>query len=432
MNKTIGIKLADGSFYPILEEDRPGKKILDLTTVKDNQTTVQVDLYRSETQSMNDAEYVDTLQIDNLAAHPNGEPDLSLNVFLDEQNELSAEIKDPESGEHSNISINLVNRSKSEREEPANFELTDIAEKNDSTEDHGTGLLAAAEKKATAEKKTDTINEPFRFDSIESTNNSAEKSDKTDDNFFDLPDFDTLETAPVSADMKEIGKKKNEAEEKLNEVNFDIPDFDDTQKNSSITENISTDFATTSEGPDFTDLYGSKTTEDTTGNKENPEKTKRHVIICIICAAVCIIATILVLFVIPSRINLIKSIGTKEMGKTTEPVLQTPQQPLPVMPEQQVPPAAADQEVPAQTAEPPAKENEIVVPQTPEVIPTAPQPAKTQNEDIKYKIHWGDTLWDLADAYYRNPWKYQKIAKYNHIKDPDYIISGTYIIIPAQ
>ena len=47
--KMIGIKLADGSFYPIMEEGKPCRKNLGLTTVKDNQTRVLVDLYRSKT-----------------------------------------------------------------------------------------------------------------------------------------------------------------------------------------------------------------------------------------------------------------------------------------------------------------------------------------------------------------------------------------------
>ena len=50
--KTIGIKLADGSFYPILEEGTAKTYQLDLTTVKDGQTKVQIDLYRSESGSM--------------------------------------------------------------------------------------------------------------------------------------------------------------------------------------------------------------------------------------------------------------------------------------------------------------------------------------------------------------------------------------------
>ena len=58
------------------------------------------------------------------------------------------------------------------------------------------------------------------------------------------------------------------------------------------------------------------------------------------------------------------------------------------------------------------------------------KPANTKN--ITYKIKWGDTLWDLAKSYYNNPWKYPKIAKYNGIKNPDHIISGTTIIIPAE
>ena len=55
--KTIGIKLADGTFYPVLEEGTPKKRMLDLTTAKDNQTKVQIDLYRSENGTMEDAEY---------------------------------------------------------------------------------------------------------------------------------------------------------------------------------------------------------------------------------------------------------------------------------------------------------------------------------------------------------------------------------------
>lgn len=46
--KEIGIKLADGSFYPIMEDGVPCKKNLVLTTVKDNQTRVVVDVYRTK------------------------------------------------------------------------------------------------------------------------------------------------------------------------------------------------------------------------------------------------------------------------------------------------------------------------------------------------------------------------------------------------
>ena len=80
--KTIGIKLADGSFYPVLEDNKPSEKRLELTTAHNNQTKVMVDLYRSATCSMDDAEYVDSLQIENLVARPNGETDIKFSVSL--------------------------------------------------------------------------------------------------------------------------------------------------------------------------------------------------------------------------------------------------------------------------------------------------------------------------------------------------------------
>ena len=66
------------------------------------------------------------------------------------------------------------------------------------------------------------------------------------------------------------------------------------------------------------------------------------------------------------------------------------------------------------------------------VVPEPPATPETKPADITYKIKWGDTLWDIADAYYKNPWRYHLIASYNHIKDPDYIISGTTIVLPAK
>jgi nucleoid-associated protein YgaU len=77
-----------------------------------------------------------------------------------------------------------------------------------------------------------------------------------------------------------------------------------------------------------------------------------------------------------------------------------------------------------------AKEDFIVI--TPEpVVPEIPEPKEEAvPEDIIYRIKWGDTLWDLADSYYQNPWLYKKIAKANNIKNPDVIISGTDIVIP--
>lgn len=156
--KSIGIKLADGSFYPIISEGETQKKTLDVTTVKDNQTTVQIDLYRSESDSMDDAEYVDSLEIKNLKPHPNGEPNLHLELSLDDENKLQAKVRDPETGKISSTKVALVSRTLEERSEPANFAL-------------GTTPEAQEAEKSLLESSND---EDFSFDTLSDSKTSDE------------------------------------------------------------------------------------------------------------------------------------------------------------------------------------------------------------------------------------------------------------------
>jgi len=125
--KSIGIKLADGSFYPVMEDGKADSKTLSLTTVKDNQTTVKVDLYQSETGTMEDAEYLDTLQIEDLNPHPNGEPDFNLSLSLDDDNNLSAKVADPETNKASTKDVPFIKRSEAERAEPAQISSASAA-----------------------------------------------------------------------------------------------------------------------------------------------------------------------------------------------------------------------------------------------------------------------------------------------------------------
>ena len=151
--KTIGIKLADGSFYPVLEDNSNQEKTLDLTTANNNQTTVMVDLYRSSLCSMEDDEYVDTLQIDNLIEHPNGEPDITFTISIDENKKLSAKIVDKETGSQSKTTITLVSRTEEQRLLTDDYKVSDsqihsVSELQEtpvaSKIKKGGGLLAAA------------------------------------------------------------------------------------------------------------------------------------------------------------------------------------------------------------------------------------------------------------------------------------------------
>ena len=172
----------------------------------------------------------------------------------------------------------------------------------------------------------------------------------------------------------------------------------------------------------FDNLYDKETMEgDSSVESEEEEvvkKTKVPVIICIICAIICVIATLLILFVVPSKYNLLNK-------KSVEP------DPVTVIAEEPETIPEPEPEPEPEIIE--SKEEEVIVVDEPEkVVPEPPKEPEEKPVDITYKIKWGDTLWDIADAYYKNPWNYKKIARYNGIRNPDYIISGTYIKIPAK
>jgi hypothetical protein len=105
MGKTIGIKLADGTFYPIVSTESAGAKELGLTTVQGNQPEVRIDLYRGDGPDgvfdSETIEYLDTLRLDQLLPHPAGDVDIGLTVILDEDDLFIADLFDPESGERS-------------------------------------------------------------------------------------------------------------------------------------------------------------------------------------------------------------------------------------------------------------------------------------------------------------------------------------------
>lgn len=619
--KQIGIKLADGTFYPIMEDGKPVKKSLGLTTVNDNQTRVIVDVYRSQTGTMEDAEYIDSLQIDNLVAHPNGTADINLNIGLDENNKLHAEMIDPETGATSNANVTLVSRTLEERLEPTNydvkldgqqndnfeelpefdesledFELPDFenndetivenpiseetfsedkngnviedseqteqekteepeisgteetpdeletsAEKETETEEKAgngaaaagiaggaaLGLLGAAsllkkkeEEKAKAEaeptepaeeqaaepteetipeenfaepKETATEETPAETEIPDSPEEeeipAAEKADDSTisaDDDFDLPDFNVddgadetvaAEEPADSADKTPAADKENSSDATISSENadgsenspfedFDLPDFneddgadetvaaeependeksvldddaffdsitsdDENSKHEDENSTLVND-NTPSHGINFDGLYDKETAAGNSSDsaykddsEEIKKKTKAPVIICIICAIICILATLLILFVVPSKYNLLNK-SEKQETTAAEEIQDTE----PEQEEISELPAEEPEQKPV-VIEP--KEEEIVVAPEPEqVVPETPKEPETKPADITYKIKWGDTLWDIADSYYKNPWNYKKIARYNNIKNPDYIISGTTITIPAK
>ncbi|MBN2533609.1 MAG: LysM peptidoglycan-binding domain-containing protein [Spirochaetales bacterium] len=104
---TIGIKLGDGSFYPILDKDFNGKKRFILSTVRDNQESMQIDFYRNQDSDIETAEYIGSLMIEDIKPSPKGEPEIEVILGLDADNKLNAVAKNLASEDKQTLSVVL-------------------------------------------------------------------------------------------------------------------------------------------------------------------------------------------------------------------------------------------------------------------------------------------------------------------------------------
>ena len=118
----IGIRLADGKFYPILEEGAASKKRLVVTTVKDDQPSVQIDVYRSTGGEVAD-EYVGSLVIENIPPRPSGAPDIRLDLGLDDNGNLNALAREEATGEHQTLSVSLKSLAEEEKYDIPDFDF---------------------------------------------------------------------------------------------------------------------------------------------------------------------------------------------------------------------------------------------------------------------------------------------------------------------
>jgi molecular chaperone DnaK (HSP70) len=488
MGKTIGIKLADGTFYPIIDSDAPGKKKLGLTTVRDDQTEVHIDLYGSDDPAMKTAEYIDTLQVDHLSPCPAGKLDISVSLAIDENDVLSADIFEPESGTRSSKHLPRISQLII-TPPPLDFAIVtadpvpadtvapvvnipdfdfESAQEKDPLED----LLeepVAAKPEEPEEPEEPVIDELEAFVEDESlpeetmlpvppeeTAPVEDQSGSDDEASLGDDDFSFLDE-PVSMVGVDKAAKADEPETAepvvLSDDDFSFLDDEvDTQPadeftgkeealaaapvfvapvmsgvETGLTANAST--ISTEETSSLSDLFDEvKTSEEenakTRAMAEKPEKSskiKTAVIVCSICAILCVGIFVALFFFAPDR--------SGEPAAWVETIVVV--EPAPTAPE-----AVRIEPVVEQPVEEPSLKIEPeaipVAPPPPEPVVPAPPPQPAKQEPVRYRIKWGDTLWDIAGAYYKNPWLYRVISSYNDIRNPDYIISGTYILIPPR
>ena len=343
MAAKIGIKLADGMFFPIMDDDASASETLELTTVRDNQRSVQINLFKKEDDT-SDPLYIGSLIVEDIHEKAAGEPTIELQLELDEDKNLSAEAVDKDSGSHQALRVSL---------------------------------------------------ETFA------------------DQAFDDLDFD-LSSEAADADIN------------LSAANVDTDDSSETHQEFSAAA-----------------FY---TDED--DEKESEPKRGMPIWLLILLILLGIAALVLgillltkknlaeedrpmvvqpdVTTVVPSKKPPMQESSTSNTAPSLPADKSVTEPPAPnptVLPEPPAPQQPVQQEEPVKQ-EPPVQQTE----------PAVKEPAASvlAQKAIRYKLRWGDTLWDLSETYYRNPWLYTKIAAHNKLKNPDLIISGTYIEIPPQ
>jgi LysM repeat protein len=323
MASTIGIKIANGDFFSIIEENSNVKRRLILTTVHDSQKSMQIDLYRSLMHTMADAQYIGSIVVENIKPKSRGEPSIELVIFSNENGDLTASALDLDSSakaEHLHLSVSL---------------------------------------------KSLDLNNPE----------------------YDLPDFELDQNEPPPQGLYEKASRIR--------------------------------------------------------NREKGGKSPW--IIIVIAGLVIILAALAFWFFLLRG-------GSTRGGPAPSPAVEQPARapepaPEPVsVAERPSPPPEPAPEQPAKAPEPAPEPVRVIEAAKP--VENAPAVSRTQRSfapvssyavpavipkgGVVYRIRWGDTLWDISEAFYRNPWLYSRIARYNGIRNPDLIISGTTIRIPPK
>jgi len=341
MSSTIGIKIANGEFYPLIEENSSIKKKMVLTTVNNNQVSVQIDLFRSSRNAMVDAQYIGSLVIGNIKPKPKGEPSIEMVISSKSNGDIIADAVDLDrgsKGEHHVLTVSLKSLDETSRDmEILDFELDD-------SEGQHSGLYSHA--------------------------NKIKKKKKSRAWLFIL--FLIIILGLFAGWLFFMGG--------MEIVNSKV----DLQKIKQVIEQYTPEFIKKKE----------------TSKLFKPAEPVKQV---------------------ESEPVTVAEPVFSEPVKPSEPVQQIAE-PVPIAEPVTI------VEAPAALAAPKTK----TASRSPPPVASYKVPATIPREGVDYKIRWGDTLWDISNAFYRDPWLYRRIARHNNIRNPNQIISGRTIKIPPK
>ncbi|AFG38759.1 Hsp70 family protein [Spirochaeta africana] len=126
----IGIKTADGGFYPIFGDDEVANKRVRLAPAREHQSSVQIDLFRGDSDEVAGAEYIGSLLLEHIEPTADGKREIELKLRLDTQHDLQATANDLGSGSYQSFSVNLDTLNES-----GGFDIPDFSLDDDQIDD---------------------------------------------------------------------------------------------------------------------------------------------------------------------------------------------------------------------------------------------------------------------------------------------------------
>ncbi|MFW5800430.1 MAG: Hsp70 family protein [Spirochaeta sp.] len=103
----IGLKTADGGFFSIFSDQEPGKRKVRLIPAREHQSSVQIDLFRGDSNDIAESEYIGSLLLEHIESTEEGTREIELVVAIDRNSDFQATAKDIGSGSYQSFSVNL-------------------------------------------------------------------------------------------------------------------------------------------------------------------------------------------------------------------------------------------------------------------------------------------------------------------------------------
>ena len=229
----LGITLADGSFFPISDDQAPIRRRVVLATASDHQNQVRLRVLRRDESG--DA-VVGTVALEGITDIPEGQAELELVLALDDAGNVSAQLTDPVGGQYRSFSKNLS------EVPPGGTFAADADDDADSLS--AVERIADLDLDGTFDPAADLADVDSMFD--DELEGGAEPEVAVGDDAaaddFDMPDFDSPDFGASDSAVTSLDEPDMEPPS-LDTSDFGAPDFDTSDLDAPDFDTPEADFA---------------------------------------------------------------------------------------------------------------------------------------------------------------------------------------------